>query len=99
MVEPRSARVLALGPSLAFKRENFLLLDPEAPLADPNELLAKQGGRLDDPRTMNHNCPSCGRTMTWDLFRAHALPCYRKWRRVKLDITKRVFQGGGPADA
>ena len=82
------------GP--AWRPDNFLLLDPEKPLANPNELLKLRRGRIADPRAINHNCPCCNRTMAWELFRAHALPCYRKWRKVKLNITHRTFQGGGP---
>lgn len=82
-----------------FRRENFFLLDPDKPLADPNVLLKEQGGRLDDPRTINHNCPICNRTLAYDLFVAHLKGprgCYAKWRKVKLDITKKKFTGATP---
>ena len=46
---------------------------------------------------MNHNCPICNRTMGYALFMAHARACYTKWRRVKLDITHKVFTGGRSA--
>lgn len=72
---------------------DFFLMDPERPKADPNELLNLRRGEMVDPRRINHNCPICNRTMAWDLFKAHAEPCYRKWRKVKLDITRKVFRG------
>ena len=90
MEEIKSARIKTSPRGPAWKPENFLLLDPDQPKADPNELLKLRRGQMADPATMNHNCPCCGRTMAWPLFKAHALDCYRKWRRPRL------FTGGNP---
>lgn len=94
----RSATVKAPTALAAFQSGNFLLLDPDHPKGDPNELLRQQGGRLNDPRTMNHNCPVCHRTMTWELFKAHFREEYIKWRSVVIDVTKRKFPGASPKD-
>lgn len=67
------------------------LFDPERPKADPNELLKELGGMV-DPRTVNHNCPLCNRTMQWDLFQAHALLCVMRWGHM-LDPTLKKFTG------
>ena len=65
----------------AFRPENFIVFDPDQPQKDPNDLAAAMGG-LTDPNEMQHNCPGCHRTMEWELFKAHALPCYKQWRKV-----------------
>lgn len=67
----------------AFSRQNLALFDPERPREDPNDLLRRvHHGQMLDPRSMNHNCPFCNKTMAWDLFVAHAEPCFRRWRKV-----------------
>lgn len=66
-----------------FNRQNVFLMDPEKPKEDPNDLLNRvHHGQMLDPRSMNHNCPFCSKTMAWDLFVAHAEYCFKKWRKV-----------------
>lgn len=98
MIEPLPIPPLPPAEAL-FRQRMYSLFDPERPEEDPNALLNRMGGRLTDPNAMNHNCPMCNRTLSWLLFRAHLRPCYAKWRKVKLDITHRRFQGGSVADA
>lgn len=81
-----------MGLSMSGFRD-FFLYDPDKPMDNPDALLRARGGKLTDPRAVNHNCPICNRTMAWDLFQAHARPCYAKWRKVKLDISRKVFKG------
>lgn len=82
----RSTRVDAASARATFpqfERSNVFLFDPEQPHEDPNDLLNRvHGGKMMDPRAMNHNCPFCNRTMAWDLFVAHAEACFRRWRKV-----------------
>jgi hypothetical protein len=87
----RSVRIGSPAP--LFRRENFFLLDPDKPLADPNELLKLRKGELPDPNAILHNCPICHKTLPYDVFVAHARACYVKWRKVQLDITKKKFSG------
>ena len=65
----------------AFRPENFMLLDPDQPKKDANQLAAELGG-LTNPNEVQHNCPGCNKSYEWEIFVAHALPCYRKWWRV-----------------
>lgn len=66
-----------------FNRQNVFLMDPEKPKEDPNDLLNRvHHGQMLDPRSMNHNCPFCSKTMAWDLFVSHAEYCFKKWRKV-----------------
>jgi hypothetical protein len=93
---PRSARVEAATAQAHFPRfgpATAFLLDTDA--KDPNDIYASQGGYT-DPRSMNHNCPLCERTLSYDLFVAHAQKCFTKWRNVKLNITRRTFAGAAP---
>lgn len=69
-----------------------MLYDPERPKVDPNELLKELGGRMTDPRRVNHNCPWCHKTLAWELFVAHLVPCVTKWYKVQ-DVTNRRFTG------
>jgi hypothetical protein len=82
-----------------FRAQLFALFDPERPQEDPNDLLRRMGGRVTDPNAMNHHCPLCDTTYNWQLFKAHLRDCYRRNRKVRLDITRRVFAGGSVADA
>lgn len=67
----------------AFERSNIFLYDPEKPKEDPNDLLSRvHGGKMLDPRAVNHNCPFCNKTMAWDLFVAHGEDCFKRWRKV-----------------
>jgi len=81
-----SARIEAATASAKFPRfdrSNVFLFDPENPYEDPNDLLNRvHKGKMLDPKEMNHNCPFCSKTMAWDLFVAHAEPCFKKWRKV-----------------
>lgn len=96
----RNATIHMVPPGApAWRPENFLLLDPEQPTTDPNELLKLRRGRMADPNTVNHNCPCCDRTMSWSLFKAHALACYKSWRKIKVDVTRRKFAGASLEDA
>lgn len=92
MDEIRSVRIGSRPSGPLFRRENFFLLDPDKPLADPNEL-AKQAR---DPNAIMHGCAYCHRVLPWDEFAAHFLPCAREWRRVRLDITRKTFTGATP---
>src|SRR5688500_3615539 len=66
-----------------FDRQNVFLYDPDKPREDPNDLLNRvHHGRMLDPRSMNHNCPFCNKTMAWDLFVAHGEDCFKRWRKV-----------------
>lgn len=66
-----------------FNRQNVFLMDPDQPKEDPNDLLNRvHGGKMMDPKAMNHNCPFCNKTMAWDIFVAHAEYCFRRWRKV-----------------
>lgn len=101
MPEDSLFRSVRIGTPSApiFRRENFFLLDPDKPLADPNELLKLRKGELPDPRTVLHGCPVCNRVLDYDVFVAHLRGphgCYAKWRKVTLDITKRKFAGATP---
>ena len=87
----RAATAHATFPK--FERSNVFLFDPDQPKEDPNDLLKRMGGRLTDPYAMNHNCPMCSVTMNWELFQVHMEACYRKWRKVKLNIERRTFAG------
>ena len=80
-----------------------ILVDPDRPTVGPNELAAELGWKI-DPRTMNHNCSECGKTMSWELFVAHLQDtkegpgCFR--RNFKLqDIKYRKFSGASLGDA
>lgn len=88
-------RSVHIGGQL-FRRENFFLLDPDQPKADPNELLKLRKGELPNPADILHGCAYCHKTMPWDVFAAHFLPCARSWRRVRLDITRKTFTGATP---
>ncbi len=79
--EKRSTTIRAGGRLPAWEQKNFMMFDPDQPHKSA-EQLAKEQGRLTDPNEVEHNCPGCDRSMTWDIFQAHALPCYRKWRKV-----------------
>lgn len=59
-----------------------MLYDPDRPQLDPNDLL-RELGRVIDPDSMNHNCPFCGKTMSWQLFIAHLVPCVTKWDKPR----------------
>lgn len=96
MDEIRSVRIGSKPSAPLFRRENFFLLDPDKPLADPNELLKLRKGELPDPNEILHNCPICHKTLSYEVFKAHLRPCYIKWRKVSLDITKKVFTGATP---
>jgi hypothetical protein len=92
MDEQRTVRVASLKP--IFSRDAFLF-DPEQPQLDPNEL-AK---RAADPRAILHWCPMCERSLEYDVFWAHIKGphgCYARWRKVKLDITRKKFAGATP---
>ena len=99
---PKRDAVIHAAPAFAFTRapvfdpRNVFLFDPDEPHKSAEEIAREMGGKLTDPRTMNHNCPLCERTMTWELFRAHMGECYTRNRLVKLDITKRKFAGATP---
>lgn len=74
-----------------FDRSNVFLFDPDEPKEDPNDLLNRvHGGRMLDPRAMNHNCPFCGKTMAWDLFVAHAEACFRTWRKATYRARRKI---------
>jgi hypothetical protein len=95
----RNVRINVTRPGApAWKLDNFFLLDPENPLMDPNELLKLRKGHMADPDSMNHNCPCCNLTLSWDMFKAHWRGCYISWRKVRLDITKRKFAGASLED-
>ena len=79
-----------------FDPRNIFLFDPDEPHKSAEEIHREMGGTMIDPRTINHNCPFCNRTMAWDLFRVHMEDCYIRNRLVKLDITKRKFAGASP---
>jgi len=66
----------------AFEQTNFMLFDPDQPHKSANELAAENGNRLTDPNEVEHGCPGCNKSFTWEIFKSHALPCYRKWWRV-----------------
>lgn len=94
----RSARIRAATARATFPGfhpQNVFLMDPEKPTVDANALLTERGGAMTDPRSMNHNCPFCRKTMAWELFQAHALACVTRWFKT-MDVTKRKFAGGGP---
>lgn len=71
------------GPSAfdSLREENFMLFDPDQPHKTANELAEELGG-VTDPNEIEWNCPGCDKNFEWQIFRAHALPCYRKWWRV-----------------
>lgn len=77
--------------SFAMTAQNMFLHDPARPMKDPNELLAELGGRLTSSG-VNHNCPCCNNTMTWELFAAHARDCFRRSFHT-LPSGFRVFTG------
>lgn len=79
------------GP--AYDARNVFLFDPDQPHKDAEQIYREMGGQMLDPYAVNHNCPMCDRTMAWDLFRAHLMPCYRANRLTRIDITKRKFAG------
>ena len=65
----------------AFHPENFMVFDPDQPHKSAEQLAAEQGG-LTNPNEMLHNCPGCNKSFSWAIFKVHALPCYKKWRKV-----------------
>lgn len=93
---PRSTLVNAAtagAKQVAFHPGNFMLFDPEQPHKDANQLAAELGG-LTDPNEVQHNCPGCNKSFEWEIFKAHALPCYRKWWKVAAGWRKhRSFKG------
>ena len=69
-----------------------VLFDPERPQLDPNALLRERGGRITDPASVNWNCPLCYKTMSYDLFVAHARGCFRRYGSL-LDPTLKQYKG------
>jgi len=77
----------------AFMRPDLMvLMDPEDPKVDVNELYQRRGRQMLDPALMNFGCPLCKREMAYELFVQHAEPCMRKWYKT-LDPTRRRFAG------
>lgn len=81
-----------------------ILFDPADPMRDPNELFAQLGTMRDlDPRSIEHNCPMCNRTLQFDLFVAHLIDnprtgyrgCLRRWYNT-LNPSFRFFAGATP---
>ena len=79
--EKKSTRIGGGGRLPAWEQTNFMVFDPDQPHKSAEQLAAEQGG-LTDPAEVEHNCPGCNKSFTWDIFQAHAIPCYRKWWKV-----------------
>ena len=97
-MERRSARIKAATAKAtfpAFGSGNFFALDPEQPHETPDEIYQRMGARMMNPAEMDHNCPFCRRTMSWELFQAHAQGCMTRWFKT-VDIVHRKFAGTGP---
>lgn len=105
MAEQRDVTIPAVTAEAVFSaRARSMIFDPERPGVDPDQLLSeikRQGGGMVDPRALNHNCPFCQKTMSWDLFKAHLSPnapgggCLTRWFHT-VDITNRRFTGATP---
>ena len=65
----------------SFKPSEFMLFDPDEPHKSAEQLAAEQGS-LTDPNEIQWNCPGCNKSFSWEIFNAHALPCYKRWRKV-----------------
>lgn len=96
MAEQRSVRIVSSQP--IFRRENFLIPEPGKPLPDPEALLKQHALKPTlQERDVHFGCPACRKTFKYyDVFAAHALPCYARNRKVRLDITKKKFTGATP---
>ena len=82
------------APSIALHigAMDYQLFDPERPQLDPNDLLREFGGKVTDPRSINYNCPLCYQTMRYDLFVAHARPCFKRYGSL-IDPTLKQYRG------
>ena len=95
---PRRDAVIHVPAALAFARAhppgydsgNVFLFDPDEPHKSAEQIYREMGARMTDPSAVNHNCPFCVCTMTWDLFRAHMEDCYTRNRK------RRTFTGATP---
>ena len=70
-----------------------MLFDPDQPHKSA-ETLAQELGGVTSPTEVEHNCPGCNKSYEWEIFKAHALPCYRKWRKVAAGWRKHVKYAG-----
>ncbi len=91
--ERRSTTIRTGTNTPAFSQENFMMFDPDQPHKSAEQLAKEQGGTT-DPNEVEHNCPGCNKSFSWDIFKAHAIPCYRKWWKVAKGWRRhRSFQG------
>ena len=75
-----------------FNPKAMVLMDPDDPTVDVNELYQRRGQEMTDLKLMNFNCPMCYKTMAYELFVPHVEYCFTKWYKLT-DPSKRNFSG------
>ncbi len=90
--EKRHVDIEGMIAEAFFHPSRLVLMDPEDPTVDVNELYQGRKRQMIDPKLMSFNCPLCHKTMAYELFVAHAEPCMVKWYKT-LDPTLRTFAG------
>ncbi len=80
-----------------FNPKGMVLMDPDDPTVDIEALYQARGRQMRDLKMMNINCPLCKKTMAYELFINHTLPCMKKWYKLT-DPTLRTFAGPQRSD-